>query len=294
MNPRRSQKPSTRAPRTGATSTRKSPFSRAPKATVKAPRTSAKPFVRASSSAPAPEAKPEYPMRINKYLAQKGYATRKAADELVEKRRVLINNKIAVLGDKVMETDVIEVRKDKKDADKKLVYFAYNKPRSVITHSAQGDETEIREMVPELAENYGVFPVGRLDKDSHGLIILTNDGRITDRLLSPTKEHDKEYIVQTKAKIRESFKERLESGVNIEGYDTKPAKVRIINENKFSIIITEGKKHQIRRMVVALFNEVADLERVRILNINLEKLAIGKTRPIEGEELSVFLKSLGL
>ena len=159
-------------------------------------------------------AHPEYPMRINKYLAQKGYATRKAADTLIEKRRVFINNKRAVLGDKVFETDVIEVRLDKRNPSEKLVYFAYNKPRGIITHSPQGDEeTDIRENIPEVVGQFNVFPVGRLDKDSHGLIILTNDGRVTDRLLSPTREHEKEYVVRTKSKLRESFKTNMEAGV---------------------------------------------------------------------------------
>jgi 23S rRNA pseudouridine2604 synthase len=149
-------------------------------------------------------------------------------------------------------------------------------------------------MVPELIEKYNVFPVGRLDKDSHGLIILTNDGRITDRLLNPAKEHEKEYVVQTKLKLRKSFKEQMEKGVNIERYVTKPAQVRILNEHSFSITLTEGKKHQIRRMVVALFNEVSDLKRVRIMNIELGATAAGTYRAIEGEELKIFLKALGL
>jgi 23S rRNA pseudouridine2604 synthase len=139
-----------------------------------------------------------------------------------------------------------------------------------------------------------VFPVGRLDKDSHGLIILTNDGRVTDRLLSPTRDHEKEYRVQTKLKIGENFKSKMETGVNIEGYDTKSTKVELLNENNFRIVLTEGKKHQIRRMVVALFNEVQDLERTRVMNIQLGKLRDGAYRTIEGDELSSFLKALGL
>ena len=237
---------------------------------------------------------PGYPMRINKYLSHKGYATRKAADELIEKRRVFINNKRAVLGDKVSESDVVEVRNDKRNPDQKLVYFAYNKPRNVITHSAQNDESEIREMVPELVQKFGVFPVGRLDKDSHGLIILTNDGRITDRLLSPSREHEKEYVVRTKAKLRENFKTRMEEGVNIEGYQTKPAKVRLLSETSFAITLTEGKKHQIRRMVVALYNEVLDLQRTRVLNIELAGLKSGGVSSYRRRWAKIFLKSLGL
>ena len=245
------------------------------------------------SATPTP---PLYPMRINKYLAMKGFATRKAADELIEKKRVFLNGRLAILGDKVSEKDVVEVRTSKNSPDKKLVYFAYNKPKSVLTHSAKTEdgEQDIRELLPALTKEFAVFPVGRLDKDSHGLIILTNDGRITDRLLNPTKEHEKEYVVRTKQKLRTSFKDHMEKGVNIEGYQTKPAKVKLMGENGFRITITEGKKHQIRRMVVSHFNEVSDLERVRVLNIELGKLKSGAHRAIEGEELAEFLKTLGL
>lgn len=238
--------------------------------------------------------KPDYPMRINKYLALKGYATRKAADEFIEKKTVFINGRLAVLGDKVAETDNVEIRTSKNSPAKKLVYFAYNKPKSVITHSPGEGESDIRELLPGLTKQYAIFPVGRLDKDSHGLIILTNDGRITDRLLNPEKEHEKEYAVRTKSKIRESFKKHAEEGIDIEGYMTKPAKVRILNDNTFNIILKEGKKHQIRRMVVALFNEVSDLQRTRIMNIELGSLKPGATRPIEGVELETLMKSLGL
>jgi 23S rRNA pseudouridine2604 synthase len=240
------------------------------------------------------EPKPEYPMRINKYLALKGYATRKAADEFIEKRRVFINGRLAALGDKVLATDSVELRTSKKSPDAKLVYFVYNKPRSIITHSPGEGEQDIRELLPELTKEHAIFPVGRLDKDSHGLIILTNDGRITDRLLNPAKEHEKEYVVRTKLKLRNNFKERMESGVDIEGYMTKPVKIKILGENSFRITLTEGKKHQIRRMVVALYNEVQDLERVRILNVELWKLKIGGYRAIESTELETLMKSLGL
>jgi 23S rRNA pseudouridine2604 synthase len=140
----------------------------------------------------------------------------------------------------------------------------------------------------------GVFPVGRLDKDSHGLIILTNDGRITDRLLNPKHTHEKEYVVKVKEKLRGNFKEKAEAGVQIENEKTAPCKVKILGDKKFSIILGEGKKHQIRRMCSALFSEVEDLERVRIMNIELGKLGSNQYRKIEGEELKVFLKGLGL
>ncbi len=231
---------------------------------------------------------PQFPMRINKYLAWKKYSTRKGGDELITKKRVLINKRLAVLGDKVTESDVVEVIKNKKDTP--LVYYAYNKPQGIITHSAQGTEKEIKKDI----SLKGVFPIGRLDKDSHGLMILTNDGRITDRLLNPEYAHEKEYIVETTDKLRSNFKEKMEGGVDIEGYMTKPCKVKIIDDTTFKIILSEGKKHQIRRMCANLFNGVKDLKRIRIMNISLGTLKEGQHRKIEGEELAIFLKNLGI
>ena len=139
-----------------------------------------------------------------------------------------------------------------------------------------------------------MFPIGRLDKNSHGLLILTNDGRITDSLLNPKNSHEKEYVVRTKEKLRSSFKNKMEAGVLIEGYQTKKCKVKILNENTFHVVLTEGKKHQIRRMCSALFQEVVDLKRERIMNIKLGNLAPNGIREIRGEELQQFLRSLNL
>ena len=241
------------------------------------------------------EPKEGYPMRINKYLAHEGIATRRAADELVAKGKVLINKKIAVLGDKVEEGDQVELVGS--TAPKKFVYYAYNKPVGVITHSPQLGEKDIKASITKKntkSEMSDVFPIGRLDKDSSGLIILTNDGRVTDRLLNPDYDHDKEYRVRTLEPLRESFKKAMESGVNIEGYLTAPCKVRKTGPQSFNITLTEGKKHQIRRMVAALHNQVTELERVRILNIRLEDLKPNATRPIVGDELATFLTEIGM
>lgn len=227
-------------------------------------------------------------MRINKYLALNKHSTRKGADELIEKGMVFVNGALAKLGTKVLETDKVEVRF--RGPRKALLYFAYNKPRGIVTHSAEGSDKDILDLFPVK----GVFPLGRLDKDSEGLIILTNDGRLTDRLLSPKYEHEKEYAVKTTAPLRASFKEKMEKGVRIEQDFTKKCKVEITGKNSFNIILTEGKKHQIRRMCVAVFQEVADLKRIRIMNIKLGKLAPGAYRPIEGKELENFLSALEL
>ncbi|MEK7128637.1 MAG: pseudouridine synthase [Patescibacteria group bacterium] len=214
-----------------------------------------------------------FPIRINKYLALKKISTRRGADELVKQKKVFINGKLAVLGDQVTEKDKVEV---KGAEEKKYVYFAYNKPVGIETNSPR--------------EN--LFPLGRLDKASHGLLILTNDGRITDGLLNPKFFHEKEYLVKTSNKLRSNFKQKMEAGVNIEGYMTKPCKVQILNDFAFRVTLTEGKKHQIRRMCSNLFQEVADLKRERIMNIKLGKLGSNSTREIKGEELATFLQLL--
>lgn len=212
-------------------------------------------------------------VRINKYLADKNISTRRGADELIKAKKVFINGKLAELGSQVGETDKVEVRGEK---EKKYSYFAYNKPTGVETNSPRED----------------LFPMGRLDKASHGLLILTDDGRITDSLLNPKFSHEKEYVVRTKEKLRSNFKTKMETGVNIEGYQTKKCKVKILNENTFRITLTEGKKHQIRRMCSALFQEVAELTRERIMNIKLGNLKSGGLREIKGKELETFLNSL--
>ena len=227
-----------------------------------------------------------YPMRINKYLGHKNIATRREADELVKKGKVFINGKRAVLGDKIKEQDKVEV---KNMENKKYTYIAYFKPANTITHSPNEKEVSIKDKIKKTTLPQDVFPIGRLDKASHGLIILTNDGRITDGLLNPKFYHEKEYIVRTKEKLRSNFKEKMEKGVNIEGYMTAKCKVEIMNENTFKVILTEGKKHQIRRMCSALFQEVADLKRVRILNIKLGALKPNQYRIIKGQDLTIFL-----
>lgn len=230
-------------------------------------------------------------MRINRYLALQGVATRKGADELIEKKKVRINGRIAVLGDKVNEGDEVKVDNSK---PKKYRYFAYNKPKGVVTHSPQDFETDIMQELKGIKEVEGTFPVGRLDKDSYGLIVLTDDGRVTARLLSPEHEHDKEYVVKTSRELRPSFKENIEAGIDIGDYVTKPCKIKILGDKAFAITLTEGKRHQIRRMVVALHNDVVDLRRTRVLNIHLGKLGSGQLRAIEGTELKTFLKSINL
>lgn len=229
-----------------------------------------------------------FPMRINKYLAHRGIATRLKADELIQKGLVTINGKKAVLGDKVNKEDKIEVKGQTKQT---YVYLAYNKPKGVVTSNPQGEEKDILQTIHF---NTRVFPIGRLDKNSYGLIILSNDGRITDRLLNPEKNHEKEYVVEVDRKFTPAFLKNMENGVEIGGYKTKPAILKKINDKKFSIILTEGKNRQIRKMTEKLGYTVIDLCRTRIQNIRLDKLKINSFREIEEKEKEDFLKSLGL
>lgn len=231
-------------------------------------------------------------MRINKYLAHTGIASRREADTLIDKGQILVNGKKAKTGQQINESDTVEL----KGSTKVRKYLAYYKGRGTITHSPGEKEVDI---VMRLEQDFGitdVSPVGRLDKASEGLIILSNDGRIVGPLLDTNNSHEKEYNVQVDKDISTLFVHLMSNGVDIEGYQTKPAKVIISskNEKKFNIILTEGKKHQIRRMCAALGYQVQSLKRVRIANVELKNLKPNQYRKISGEELEVFLKELGV
>lgn len=226
-----------------------------------------------------------FPMRINKYLAWKKHSTRRGADELIEKKQVFLNNRLAVLGDKVSENDNVEVRYRSKQVP--YIYIAYNKPKGIAAYSS-GAAKDVRQVVAIK----DIFPVSWLDKDSYGLMILTNDGRITNSLINPQGGHEKEYLVKTKKSLRPNFKNKMESGVKIDKEITGKCQVDILGDKNFRIVITEVRPQHIRRMCDTLFQEVADLKCTRIINIRLESLAEGSHRPIEGGELKTFLKAL--
>lgn len=225
-----------------------------------------------------------YPIRINKYLAVKKYCTRREADVWIEKKLVYINGVHATLGQRVAEGDKVVI----KGRQKKLHYSAYHKPRGIVTHSPQEGETSISDISPLP----GFFPVGRLDKDSSGLILMTDDGRVTDALLNPAHANEKEYEVSTLEKLPANFKTNMEAGVNIGDYITKPCRVQVLGTRAFSIVLTEGKNRQIRRMCGVFGQSVEALTRVRILNIKLGKLKENEHRAIEGKELAELLTKL--
>ena len=234
----------------------------------------------------------EFPIRINKYLAETGIASRREADTLIERGQITVNGKKATIGQQIAQTDVVTLV----GTTKSKQYLAYYKGRGIITHSPAENEVDI---MTRLKKDYGitdVTPVGRLDKDSEGLIILSNDGRITAPLLDPEGGHEKEYTIEVDKKISSLFTHLMANGVDIEGYITKPARVipSPKNDKKFNVIITEGKKHQIRRMCAALGYQVQALKRVRIANITIGALKPNQYRKINGEELQQFLKELAV
>lgn len=237
----------------------------------------------------------KFPMRINKYMATQKIASRREADRLIEAGSVLLNGKKARLGDQVHKGDKVELAQAAfKATQASRVYLAFNKPVGIVTHSPVEGEQAIADILKY--KTTPVYPLGRLDKESHGLILLTNDGRVTERLLSPEYDHEKEYVIKVDKPITEGALSRLSRGVKLEdGEITKPAQV--LSEpfiKTVRLVITEGKRHQIRRMLAALGYVVVDLRRVRVSNIELGDLAVGAHREIKGVELKEFLHSLGL
>ena len=233
----------------------------------------------------------EYPIRINKFLALKNFATRKGADLLIQKGYVFINGRKAVLGDQVYRDEDVTV--SSKVPKKDYVYYAYNKATGVSTNP----DIKTKDILQVTKFKEKVFPIGRLDKDSHGLILMTNDGRVTDRLLSPKYVHEKEYVVKVEPNFSDKFLELMANGVHFDKFISKKCKVwKTTSKSKdtFNIILTEGKKRQIRRMCEALHHKVTNLKRIRVMNIELGKLNEGEYRIINGEELDTLLKSLQL
>ena len=232
-----------------------------------------------------------FPIRLNRYLALAGYASRREADLLIERDIVTINGKKAHLGDKVQENDRVEVDDQIKHSIKEYRYFAFYKAKGVVSHSPEIGQKSIMETAG-LGKDF--FPVGRLDRSSHGLIILTNDGRITERLLNPEYDHEKEYIVTVDKPLKKMFLNVLRKGIDLGDFIAKPAKVFQTNENTFRIILREGKRHEIRRMCDQFSYTIYDLRRVRVMNIKLGKMRPNQKRELIGKELQEFLTLLGL
>ncbi len=221
--------------------------------------------------------------RINKYLSEVGYCSRRAADKLIEQGRVTINGKVPEMGTKIIEGD--EVRVDGETISvqsEKPVYLAFNKPIGIVcTTDTRVEKDNIVDFI-----NYPkrIFPIGRLDKPSEGLIFLTNDGDIVNKILRARNHHEKEYIVTVNKPITPNFLKRMREGVPILDTVTRKCQVEEISKYQFKIVLTQGLNRQIRRMCEYLEYSVKKLKRVRIMNVTLD-IPIGKWRDLTADEL---------
>lgn len=225
-------------------------------------------------------------MRINKFISETGYCSRREADKLVESGQVTINGVIAELGSQAEHGDDVRIGGRRIGAHKRHVYIALNKPVGITSTTERHIKGNI---VDYVGHTERIFPIGRLDKDSEGLILLTNDGDIVNPILRSEGKHEKEYIVTVDRPINEAFVKGMSEGVKVLGSLTLPCKVTRVSERTFRIILTEGRNRQIRRMCEAFGYHVRKLKRVRVMNIRLDELPTGKWRDLtEGERRELF------
>jgi 23S rRNA pseudouridine2604 synthase len=220
-------------------------------------------------------------VRINKFISETGYCSRREADKLVDSGRVTINGELAVLGSQAEQGDEVRIDGKMLETGNSIVYIALNKPGGITSTTEEHIKGNIVDFV---GHHERIFPIGRLDKDSEGLILLTNDGDIVNKILRSEGRHEKEYIVTVDRPITPSFITGMSSGVKILGEKTLPCEVTRITERVFRIILTEGKNRQIRRMCSAFGYEVRRLQRVRIMNIHLGNLPLGEWRDLSAQE----------
>ncbi len=222
--------------------------------------------------------------RINKYLSEVGFCSRRAADRLIEEGKVTINGEITEIGSKVEEGDQVEVEGQKiiNPTKQKNIYLAFNKPIGIVCTTDRRVESD--NIIDFIKYPKRIFPIGRLDKQSEGLIFLTNDGDIVNKILRAKNNHEKEYIVSVNSQINKDFIQSMSNGVEILDTITKNCFVKQLGQKKFKIILTQGLNRQIRRMCESLGYRVRSLKRVRIMNIKLD-VPTGKYREITKEEL---------
>ena len=225
-------------------------------------------------------------MRLNKYISETGVCSRREADKWIEAGRVTCNGQVAALGTRVVDGDEICVDGAPVGAKKKQIYIALNKPVGVTCTTEAHIEGNIIDLVG-YAER--IFPIGRLDKDSEGLILLTNDGDIVNEILRAENNHEKEYIVTVDRPITDLALKMMAGGVKIMGELTKPCRVSRIDRESFRMILTQGLNRQIRRMCSALGYKAQRLQRVRIMNIHLGTLSSGQWRHLTDRELAGLL-----
>ncbi|MGE7765173.1 23S rRNA pseudouridine(2604) synthase RluF [Peribacillus sp. NPDC096540] len=222
-------------------------------------------------------------MRINKYISESGITSRRGADKWIAEGRVTINGSVAELGSQAKPGDDVRVDGKPIKVEQQNVYIALNKPIGITSTTEKHIKGNIVDFVNHPLR---IFHIGRLDKDSSGLILLTNDGDIVNEILRAENKHEKEYIVTVDKPLTSSFIQDMASGVEILGTKTLPCKIEQLNRYTFNITLMQGLNRQIRRMCSALGYEVRDLHRIRIMNIHLDGLALGQWRDLTKDELT--------
>ena len=221
-------------------------------------------------------------MRLNKYISETGICSRRQADQWIEQGRVSINGVPATLGTQVQDGDLVAVDGHPVQTAAKSVYIALNKPVGITCTTERHIEGNI---IDYIGHTQRIFPIGRLDKDSEGLILLTNNGDIVNELLRVENQHEKEYVVTVDQPITDEFLDGMSRGVRMLGVMTQPARVRRIGQLTFSIVLTQGLNRQIRRMCAAFDYQVRRLQRVRVVNIDLRGIKVGQWRDLSLDEL---------
>lgn len=228
-------------------------------------------------------------MRINKFLSEAGIVSRRGADKWIENGRITINGVKAELGSKVEPGDDVRADGNPIKHEDPYVYIALNKPVGITSTTERHIQGNIVDFVNHPLR---IFHIGRLDKDSHGLILLTNDGDIVNEILRAENEHEKEYIVKVEQPITQAFIKEMSEGVEILDTKTLPSKVEKLSTYVFKITLTQGLNRQIRRMCAALGYDIKSLQRVRIMNISVDGLSVGQWRDLTAEELSELFNML--
>ncbi len=225
-------------------------------------------------------------VRINKYLSAAGFCSRREADRLVEAGRVSIDGRVAGMGDKVSDGQKVQVDNKDISVEEEKILLAFNKPAGIVCTTT--DSQGANNIVDYIGYNKRIYPIGRLDKDSHGLILMTNNGEIMDKILRSANGHEKEYIVEVNKDIDDEFVKNMSNGVYLEELErtTLPCRVYKDGKRKFRIILTQGLNRQIRRMCDNLGYRVVDLKRIRIMNIVLGDLKEGSYRNVTDKEYS--------
>lgn len=228
-------------------------------------------------------------MRINKYISESGITSRRGADKWIAEGRVTINGAIAELGSQAQSGDDVRVDGNPIKVEQQNVYIALNKPIGITSTTEKHIKGNIVDFVNHPLR---IFHIGRLDKDSSGLILLTNDGDIVNEILRAENKHEKEYIVTVDKPLTASFIKEMSAGVEILDTKTLPCKVKQLTKYTFNITLMQGLNRQIRRMCSALGYEVRDLHRIRIMNIHLDGLALGQWRDLTEDELKELFTEL--